>query len=83
MRDLEALEAQIRLAHFFLRLDGLKTHGEFFGGKAGDHAFSSLAAVHKEVLIALEGANTRLEKDDIRFRLSLRARAARLVSSPK
>ena len=64
--DLEALKVYIRLAQFFLRLDELETHGEFVGGKTGDCALGSLAAVHKEVLIALEGANMIFEKGNLR-----------------
>ena len=40
--------------------------GAFVGGKAGDRALDSLATVHKEVLIALEGANTSFEKGNLR-----------------
>ena len=41
------------MAHFFLRLDELETRGAFVGGRAGDGARGSLAAVHQEILIAL------------------------------
>ena len=63
--DLEAPEAHIRLAHFFLRLDELETRGAFVGGRAGDSALGSLAAVHEEI-IALKHANASFEKGNLR-----------------
>ena len=68
IRDLEELEAHVRLANFFRRLDKLETRGPFVGGTAGDRALGSLAAVHKEVLIALEHANTNFEKGNLRVK---------------
>ena len=66
IRALEALEAHIRLTYFFLRVDECETRSAFIGGKAGDCALRSLAAVHKEVLIALEGAYASFEKGNLR-----------------
>jgi hypothetical protein len=66
IRGPEVLDAYIRLAHFFLRLDELETRGALVGGKAGDGALGSLAAVHKEILIALERANASFEKGNLR-----------------
>jgi hypothetical protein len=65
IRDLETLEAHIRLAHFFLRLDEFETRGAFVGGRAGDDDLGSLAAAH-EILIVLERANASFEKGKLR-----------------
>ena len=65
IHDLEAPEADIRLAHFFHRLDELETRGAFVGGRAGDGALGSFATILEEILIALECANASFEKGSL------------------
>ena len=65
LRGLKRAIRDLRLAHF-LRLDELEMCGAFVGDKAEARALGSLPVVHEVVLIALEGANTSIEKDNLR-----------------
>ena len=65
LRGIKRAIRDLRLAHF-LRLDELEMCGAFVRDKTGARALGSLAVVHEEVLIALEGVNTSIEKDNLR-----------------